>query len=135
MLPGGGDAAKPGDAQEPGMSRNASPEYHECVAFAEWLDLMRLPFSHIANETFTPHLGVRMKNKCMGVRRGLPDYVIWHPKGLLVFVEMKAKGAPPSAVKPEQRDWIDRLNAVKGVKAGVCRGFDEAVKFIMNAVK
>jgi hypothetical protein len=110
---------------------SAQREFHECVAFADWLDLMRLKYSHIPNETRTPHVGVLVKNRRMGVRKGVPDYIIVG-RGKVLFVEMKAKGGK---ARPEQREWIDAINAVGGpVRAEICYGAIEAIEFVKKSL-
>lgn len=114
-------------------------ETQDSEAFAQWLDLQGLRFSHIPQETFVGGRGrfaTLAKNKRMGVRKGLPDYIVVLPEQeRLLFIEMKRKGAPPSAVKPEQRDWIYELNLVPGVTAFVARGLDEAMEAVKKEMR
>lgn len=110
------------------MSNNTCPkEDDECYTFVAWLELKKLKFSHVPNSTFTKNWAVKMKNKRMGVRPGVPDYIIVTKKGLL-FVEMKRlKGG---VVSEFQKDWIASLNACRGVEAKICRGNQEAIDFV-----
>ncbi len=125
------------------MSRAASGAYiptedQDCIALVRWMELKRLRFSHVPQETFTKSWGVKMKNKQKGVRKGVPDYIIFPKPGRLLFIEMKRNEAGlklnrlnrENAVKPEQREWIAALNEVPGVNAIVCCGYDEAVAAI-----
>lgn len=105
-------------------------EYDECVTFAAWLDMEGYTYSHIPQETFTKSWGTKMKNQRMGVRRGVPDYLVVIPNKGLVFVEMKRiKGGK---VSPEQQHWIDQLNQLSGVEAKVCKGAEEAINYIKS---
>lgn len=118
------------------------------MALVRWMELKRLRFSHIPQETFIPgpaRFAILGKNKRMGVRKGVPDYIIMLPgpgKDLqlgyrLLFIEMKRKGRDKtiSDIKPEQKEWIDALNLVPGVKAMICFGYDAAVAAIESAMK
>ena len=102
-------------------------EYEECVAFAQYLDLRGLLFTHIAQETFTKNWGTKIKNKKMGVRKGFPDYAICHNNKLLLL-EMKRK--KNSRISPEQDNWLKKLAKVQGVISAVCYGADEAIKVV-----
>ena len=111
---------------------NTSPlEIHECIALVEYLEILQsqkkiLEFSHTANETYTKSWSQKRKNTQMGVKKGLPDYVVVTTKTLL-FIEMKrVKGG---VISPEQKSWIESLNSV-GVVAQICAGFEEAKKII-----
>jgi hypothetical protein len=102
-------------------------EDQECLTFVDWLELRRLKYAHIPQETFTKFITVKMKNRRMGVKAGVPDYMIIAPKGLL-FIEMKReKGGKTS---PAQKEWIEALNNVQGVQAQVCCGADVAIGFV-----
>jgi len=131
------------------MTRIVPTEEQDCVAFAQWLDLHRIRFSHVPMETFTKSRRVKGRNAAMGVRPGVPDYVIVLEKQTdggfdgrttkferrLLFVEMKREGASPSRVSPEQRQWIEELGTVPGVTAVVCRGYEEAVLAVKDALR
>lgn len=110
-------------------------ENEECYALVEYLDILRekgdvLLFSHIPQETFTKNWAVKAKNKRLGVRRGVPDYVIVHKNGVM-FIEMKR--VKLGKVRKEQREWIDAFNDT-GVPAAVCMGFDQAKEFIERQI-
>ena len=105
-------------------------EADEQKVFVQWLELMGYKFSRIAQETYTPYWGQKIKNKQLGVRRGLPDLLII-VNNTLVFIEMKRKSG--GAISEEQQGWCDALNHCDGVTALVCRGADEAIEFIKNS--
>jgi hypothetical protein len=112
-------------------------EDQDSIALVRWMDLHRLRFSHVPQETYTKHWGVKMKNKQKGVRKGVPDYIIFPRPGRLLFIEMKRKGRDRnlSDIKPEQTEWIEALNGVPGVRALVCFGYDAAVAAITAEMK
>lgn len=110
------------------MATNTTPlEYNECVTFADWLRIKKIPFTHVPNETFTRSWAQKAKNKRLGVARGVPDYMIVTPH-CLVFVEMKRRKG--STTSKEQKEWMSMLNGCCNVRAKVCKGCDEAINFI-----
>lgn len=108
------------------------PEEIEARAVAQYLDLLQsqgrvLVFSHIANETYTKSWSQKSRNKAMGVRSGIPDYVIVTPNYVL-FLELKrVKGG---VLSKTQKEWLKALSQGKRTTSGVARGFDEAKKLI-----
>lgn len=101
-------------------------EDHESVAFVGWLELQisegkAIKFSHLPLETpCTPIQAKRLQR--MGVRRGVPDYLLVI-KNRLHFIELKrTKGGVVSA---PQQSWLDAF-AMVGVSAHVCNGAREA---------
>src|SRR3990167_7687123 len=123
------------------MKPKPPTEDQESASFVAELELYpMLRFSHIANENKASdpkQAAIRgTMRKRMGVRAGVPDYIIVY-QGRLLFIEMKRRGSVPSDVSPEQRNWLATLGAVPGVMVAVCRGADEAmavVKEFMRAV-
>lgn len=115
-------------------------ETQDCMALVEWMEAKRLRFSHVPQETYTKSWSIKVKNKRMGVRKGVPDYLIIlpqddrHETSRLLFIEMKRKGTSPSDVSPEQRAWLADLNDVLGVTGVVCKGLDEAIAAIEKAI-
>lgn len=109
-------------------------ETEDCMALVEWMELKRLKFAHVPQETYTKSWAVKMKNRRMGVRKGVPDYLIVHGTQVL-FIEMKRKGSSPSDTSPEQIGWLKALNLVPGIKAHVCKGYDEAVRVITQELQ
>lgn len=106
-------------------------EYDECKVFAEYLTFKGYLFSHIPNETYTPHWGTRRKLKVLGVHAGVPDYIII-VKNKLCFIEMKRKKGGKTL--PEQKIWLDKL-ADCGTKCYIAYGADSAIAFIEKIAK
>lgn len=145
------------EQQDALQARNAKRKYvpkedDDCISLVRWMEVQHpnLKFSHVPQETFTRSWGIKAKNKAKGVRKGIPDYIIYLPsrdandriaRGVgpaqprLLFVEMKRARPEKSAIKPEQEEWIARLNTVAGVEAIVCYGYDEAVAAISQRLK
>jgi len=107
-------------------------EFEEQKNFCEWLTLKNIKHSSIPNSTYTKSWSQKMKNKQSGLNPGLPDLLICLPN-ILLFIEMKrTKGGVVSEV---QKEWIDTLNEYPSVYAKVCKGYDEAVKFVEDCLK
>ena len=135
-------------------------ENEECLVLVKYLEVKQkqgyLLFSHISNETPTQTLesssqGRRVwkqnyattgKLKNLGVRKGVPDYIILLVKRpILLFLEMKRErpilkngelGKSPSKVYPEQEEWIANLSTVSGVYSKICYGAGEAIEFVQS---
>lgn len=87
----------------------------------------------------TPNGGQRFKKtaarlKMTGVVPGVPDLTVWPPIGSrlpIVYIELKRqRGGQISAY---QREWIDYLTQISeshNIQATVCKGCDEAIKFL-----
>lgn len=121
LLPGAG--IKVGRSKS--FKRKVPSEALESQRLVDYLRARGLKFSHIASESMSRAQGIR--NKRMGVVKGVPDYLILLP-GVTLWIELKkVKGG---RVSPEQTAWIEALNTQPGTFAVVCRGFAEAKKVI-----
>ena len=108
---------------------NIPLEQDECIILVEWLELLGdeiLEFSHTAQETYTKSWRQKTKNKKMGVRPGVPDYIVVTKKAVL-FIEMKRKKG--GRVTEAQERWLEAIHKAGG-EARICYGFDDAKKFI-----
>jgi hypothetical protein len=105
-----------------------SSEDYECKRFALWLDAHGYMFSHLPLST--PVRGIdRFKTlarlKSLGVRPGVPDYLIMignEPH----FIEMKKTSG--GKVSPEQIQWLSRLDH----RAELCTGADAAIAIVLR---
>lgn len=114
-------------------------EEQEQMAFVEWLAINHIPHFHCPNEVGgqTRSLRVRaVKMKRMGVSKGVPDLFIFIPVYgttgevdcyQMCAVEMKRK--TNGRVSAEQKEWL-RVLTESGVLCSVCKGADEAIKFV-----
>lgn len=110
------------------MSRHL--EDAEQRALMQWLAMQ-----HPAVFAFTHHSpngGARSKAEAgifqaLGVKPGFPDVACYLPRGPYVglAVEMKQKGARPSSLRENQRDWLERLR-LAGWRAEAAPGFEHA---------
>lgn len=117
------------------------PEHEEQIAVINWAKLQPIPGTSYKVKDFLiaiPNGGSRhaieAKNlKAEGVTSGVPDLQLIYPHcpfyGL--FIEMKRKDKSKARVSPNQKEWIEKLNAI-GYRAVVCYGADEAIKEIKN---
>ena len=78
---------------------------------------------HIANESIGGY-GWTVRNRQMGIRKGVPDLFLPIPqKGYHgLFIEMKS---PKGRLSHEQGQWLKALNTF-GYRVAVCKSFDEA---------
>lgn len=117
------------------MTIDNPTEYQDCVTLSRSLDLLQsigkiLFYSHIPQETFTKSWGTKMKNKLMGVHKGVPDYIIvTHTQ--VYFLEMKRRKG--GVVSPEQKHCLEILRN-KTTETFVARGIDEALNWIDQVV-
>jgi len=124
-------------------------EDRECKRFVKWLDERSLKFSHLPLETFTTSVRTLARNRSLGVRKGIPDYIVFiksdrSDEARLLFIEMKRPciikkngdlGASPSSISKEQKEWISDLDKVFGVNAKICFGSDDAIMFVRQFLK
>lgn len=116
-------------------------EYEECKKFVQWLRLNNIPHSHCANESQSGSKNAMIRGaklKAIGQSRGVFDYDIYVPiKGItgevdcyeLIKIEMKRiKGG---SVSIEQKNWQQIYN-MAGIQNKICKGADEAIKFVQS---
>lgn len=118
---------------------NIPLEDDEIKYFHQWLELKKIPHSHIPNEVGGSSQAVKMraiKMKRLGTSKGFPDLIVLVPiKGVtghvdtyqMLAIEMKRKKG--STVSPEQKQWIKMLE-LAGIPSRICRGADEAIEFV-----
>jgi len=110
------------------MSLPVPTEAQEQLVVVQYLELKGHKFTAIPNSTYTPSYNQKRKNTQQGLRAGFPDLVAIID-GNFIAIEMKrTKG---SVVSQEQKEWIEALNNA-GVEARICKGADEAIKFIRS---
>lgn len=109
------------------MVNSAIPlEQEEQIALVEYLNLKNIPHFRVPNETYTKSWNQKRLNKVLGVQPGVPDlFVIFNNQMKAVELKRKKGGVTSEA----QKEWIKKLNEA-GVPAQVCKGCDEAIKFI-----
>ena len=101
-------------------------EEAEQIVVVQYLELKGHKFTAIPNSTYTKSWNQKRKNTATGLRAGFPDMVAIID-GNFIAIEMKrTKGG---VVSKEQKEWIEALQEA-GVEARICRGANEAIKFI-----
>ena len=127
-------------------------EDDESRDFHEWLSRNNIPHTHIANEGIGGRrdFARTRKAKSLGQSAGFPDFLVvipmswsrenYHQDVLtddefstsLVAIEMKRQKG--GKVSDKQKAWLETLNSA-GIEAVVCKGFEEAKKFILDRVE
>lgn len=109
----------------------------EQTAFVHWLEIEQLRFTAIPNGTYTKSWSQKAKNHRTGLRAGFPDLVVLIPphrsidgQGRFLCIEMKRRTG--GKVSPEQRAWIEAINALdtSRVAAYVAKGAAEAIAIV-----
>jgi hypothetical protein len=75
-------------------------------------------------------IGKLKKLEAMGVRKGVPDLLVFtpppaHPHAKGAAIELKRRKG--GTVSPEQQEWLLKLTAL-GWKTAICKGADEAIQ-------
>lgn len=114
-------------------------EEDEQIAFVQWCRLNHIIVHHSGNEIGGSTAAVKVraiKMKKMGTSKGFPDLLVFIPVYgttgevdcyQMCAIEMKRrKGSTTSA---EQKEWL-RVLTESGVLCAVCKGVEEAIKFV-----
>ena len=134
-------------------------EDDESRDFHEWLSRNNIPHTHIANEGIGGRrdFARTRKAKSLGQSAGFPDFLVVIPTteleitdsyndyekystvektysdGIDIFprrmVAIEMKRQKGGKVSDKQKAWLETLNSA-GIEAVVCKGFEEAKKFI-----
>lgn len=107
-------------------------EDQEQLALCNWLRMKGIRFHHSPNGGHR-HKATAGKLKAQGVSAGFPDLIIFPTRGQSVlFIELKRQRG--GVVSDSQQEWLDYLNELfchgYPIQAEVCRGFEEARRFI-----
>jgi hypothetical protein len=102
------------------------------ITVARYLDSLGVLWCHVTNEGMIPvHYRAKLKRK--GLKKGVPDILIFEPNKYFVglAIELKANYNKPS---PEQVDWIAQLGAF-GWRATWSNSLDEVINIIDRYLK
>jgi len=118
-------------------------EDQECEEFSIWLDRRKLLYTHVPNGGLRNPVEAS-KLKRMGVKPGVPDYLIFEPsfcglsicptcideiRHLGIAIEMKRTRGSQADVKPKQLAWLSALRE-KGWLTHVAFGHLDAVRWM-----
>ena len=101
-------------------------------ATAKYLDSLGVLWCHVANERRTsPQAGARLKRK--GVKSGVPDCMVFEPKGMFngLAIELKIK---PNKISVNQKDWITKLS-LNNWFAVVCYDLDDVIETVQSYLR
>ena len=119
-------------------------EDEEAYIFHNYLELKKIPHTHIANEGGygNKQAMVRgVKAKRMGQSKGVWDYEIFIPiKGITGTVDsyqeirIELKRQKGGQVSSEQREW-GKIYEKAGIPCRICKGAGEAIAFVEEVKK
>lgn len=119
------------------MNKIIPDEYKECIALVEAVNWKYPYFSELF--AHIPNGGKRTKReavkfKKMGVKRGMPDYILCVPRGVYhgCFIEVKRK--EDGDVSLYQRKRIELLRE-QGYFVDVAEGMEDGLSMIHNYLK
>lgn len=102
------------------------------MATARYLDTLNVLWTHVANERkSSPQAGARLKAK--GVKSGVPDVLIFEPRGVFVGLAIELK-IEPNKPSDNQILWLNNLRE-KGWATTVCYSIDETLDVVDNYLK
>ena len=121
------------------MAVSVPLEADEQITFVQWCHYNHIIVHHSGNEIGGSIRAMKtraIKMKKMGTSKGFPDLLVFIPvygatgdadAYQMCAIEMKRRKG--STVSKEQKEWLEILQA-SGVMCAVCKGADEAIKFI-----
>jgi len=117
------------------MATRQKQELKEQARFIQWAKEQGLEPYAVPLSTYTASWSAINDNKMAGVRRGIPDIILFIPakrsiisRVHIVFIEMKKEKG--GYATPEQKEFLELVSQVEGsVHGAVCHGFNEAVAF------
>lgn len=109
-------------------------ESEEQRVLAQWLDLNHICWAHVPNGRLrNPIVGAFLKAE--GVKRGLPDVLIFDPPPMQAHLhgaalELKSEGGRAT---PEQRAWLEAL-AERGWATHIVVGATAAIEYLTRCL-
>jgi len=119
-------------------------ELHEQAHFVSWCKEQGLEVYAVPLSTFTDSWLAINDNKTAGVRRGIPDIILFIPtnrsttgKTHLLFIEMKKDKKDGKAyLSKEQKYFLLLVDQIYGdIHGKVCHGYKEAIAFVRPLTK
>lgn len=117
---------------------NLASEYQEQCALFEWAEKSQSTYPQLANMFATLNgirlpIGLAVKAKKQGNRKGVPDVLLDFPVGVYNGLRIEMKVGKNKQTR-EQIEWANRLKA-SGYYVGVCYGWEEAKTLIINYLR
>ncbi len=114
--------------------RDCPLESEEQQALFAWAQAMEARYPDLAYLVAIPNGGLRnavmgARLRAEGTRKGFPDMILPVARGGYHSLAIELKREKHGAVSPEQKDWLDALNA-RGWHAVVCKGAAAAIRVI-----
>ena len=109
--------------------KNGSPEHDIEVAIVGLLESIEptpLYSATVGGVRLAIHTAKKMKEA--GYSKGVPDMLIYEPRGMYAGLAIEVKTEKGRA-SDEQKEWIRQLNS-KGWRAEICKGFEECADVI-----
>jgi len=109
--------------------KNGSPEHDIQVAIVgllESIEPIPLYSATVGGVRLAIHTAKKMKEA--GYSKGVPDMLIYEPRGMYAGLAIEVKTEKGRA-SDEQKEWIRNLNN-RGWRAEICKGFEECADVI-----
>jgi len=108
-------------------------EIAEQKAYIDWLDAKNIRYFAVPNvvilaatlRSIQQKVNFWRRRKEEGVKKGVPDLVVFLPK-IQLYVEMKR--ISQSKTSDEQIEWVETINNYPYAKAVICKGAMAAIK-------
>lgn len=117
-----------------GGRKNGSPEHDIQVLVVDHLEAMEtvpLFSATVGGVRVAMHTALRMKQA--GYKKGIPDILIFEPRGEYVGLAVEVKTATGRA-SDHQKEWQERLRE-RGWRAEICKGLDACITVIDDYFK
>lgn len=116
------------------MQEKPPMEDEEQAALVVWLQQRGIRHHHSPNGGLR-HKAVAKKLKVQGVSPGFPDLIIFpNPDSDLPLLFIELKRTKGGTVSEDQKAWLEYFDSLTHIRVAtaVCRGFEEARKFILS---
>lgn len=124
-----GNRGKAGGSGQRGTRKNGSPEHDIQVYLVDHLEAMEVPplySATVGGVRVAMHTALKMKRA--GYKKGIPDLLIFEPRGGYVGLALEVKTKTGRASE-HQKKWQKELQG-RGWRAEICKGLDACVKCI-----
>lgn len=115
-------------------------EAEEQKAFVKYLEMRGLLFTAVANENTHSFMGrqvamkIASRARSMGVKKGVPDILIFEPRGGWHGCAIELKRLSGGKIYAEQRKWVQLLQD-RGYYAFIAWGKDQAIEQLEEYLK